>query len=109
MNSTFCTDLVSLFVNHIFDCDSCFDKTIGVVFLLFGFFGLMFFLFCLALGFFEILFRKIVDRFRYKKAFDDLASEHTQFLSSYDSLLEEYNDLALKYAYLEKEYYHTCN
>lgn len=109
MNSTFCTDLVSLFVNHIFDCDSCFDKIAGLAVMFFAVVAFFFLCISVAVEFFGKLFSKIFDRVCYRKKYNELESEFEHLNDSYSELLCDYHTLCLKYDDLEKEYYHTCN
>lgn len=109
MNSTFCTDLVSLFVNHLYDCDSCFDKFFGIILVLFVFIAFLVALIFLVSCAVENLLSKIFDRYRYKKLYNDLESKHLDLLAEYDHLASEYSVLDMEYDKLAKEYYHTCN
>lgn len=109
MFDTYCTDLIALFANHVFGCDDCFDKTICVLFALFGFFGCLFVLISIVVGFFDKLFSKIFDRFRYKKCYDDLITQFGDLSEEYDKLVDEHSVLLDEHIALQKEYYHTCN
>lgn len=109
MNSTFCTDLVSLFVNHLWECDECLFKVFGY---------LIYFVLAVAVIFFVIscfcdfvckFFSTLFARFSFRKKYNELEAEFEHLNDSYSELLVDYNSLGLKYADLEKEYYHTCN
>ena len=58
---------------------------------------------------FEKLFSNLLDRFSYRKKYNDLESKHLDLLAEYDHLASEYSVLDMEYDKLVKEYYHTCN
>lgn len=112
----FCTDLVSLFVNHLYDCNSCFDKFFGIIFILFIFIACLTGLISIVCCFFEKLFSKLFDRFRYKKLYDDLITKHGNLQEAFDELLDDlrllessHASLQDDYDKLEQDYLHTCN
>ena len=119
----FCSDLIALFFNHIWECDDCYSMILGALVAFFVVIGLIYALISIVVGFFEKLFSKIFDRFRYKKLYDDLSFKHGELLGEIDelsqdlwsleaqneSLMSQWHELNLKYDELQKEYYHTCN
>ena len=112
----FCSDLIALFFNHIWECDDCYSMTLGALALFFVVIGLIYALIQIVVGFFDKLFSKIFDRFRYKKLYDDLITKHGDLKEDHDLLLNKFNELAYEHTVLldqhkelQKEYYHTCN
>lgn len=91
MQDSFCSDIVALFFNHIWECDVCLPRIL--IFIVISFFACC--LFWILINFFADLGEKLLDRLAYKKKYIELQSD--------------YEDLFSDYVQLEKEYYHTCN
>lgn len=112
----FCSDLIALFFNHIWECDDCYSMTLCALVAFFVVIGLIYALIVIVVGLFEKLFSKIFDRFRYKKLYDDLITSHGDLQEEYDELSHFFDNLAYEHTVLldefyelQKEYYHTCN
>lgn len=101
----FCSDIAALFFKHMWECKDCLVNVLGYFL---AFICAILFFFVLS-QFISSLILEFIDTCVYARKFKSLSSEHHKFKVAYDNLLYQYNELGIKYAELEKEYYYTCN
>lgn len=92
MNDTFCSDIVALFWNHIWECSECFDKVFGALIFLFVFIG---FLTSLTFLIGDVLFslsNRLILRRNYKEKYDALAEEYITLNGLYEVLKLKYEE-----------------
>ncbi len=85
MNDNFCSDIVALFWNHLWECPLCWFKV-------FLFIAIVFFL----SGFLYISVSYIVDKF-FNKKYKELESDFEKLNDSYSDLLVDYENLCIEF------------
>lgn len=99
MNDNFCSDIVSLFWNHLWECEDCFSK----VFVSLVIFVIIFFTLFILYNMFVDWFEKRLDRLKYRREYAELESEFEKLNDSYSELLVDYYNVTLRCSDLEKK------
>ena len=89
MNDNFCSDIVSLFWNHLWECEACFTK----VFVSFVIFFLIAFALFIVYHMFVDWAEKRLDKLKYRREYAELESKFEKLNDSYSELLADYYDL----------------
>lgn len=75
MTDTFCSDIVALFINHLWECPECLDKVGDYIFSTFVLVGALSFILLVVFTYIFSLIQRIVYRCSYKKKYDDIKAE----------------------------------